>query len=96
MPDAAAAYGANPVALAALALAGGILAATMSTAVKAATARQEYIVRAVSIGVDQETAERVLAEVLDDRSHRGLSLEPAPRIAFDKLCDTGRTKVSHV
>ena len=70
------------------AMTGGHLALSASAAVRAESDRQNYIARAISIGVDQRTAERVLAEILEDRSRRGLALEPAPRIAFDKLCST--------
>lgn len=54
-------------------------------ALKAEADRQDYLVRAQTVGVSQEDAERILAEITEDRSNRGLPLEPVYRLALTKV-----------
>jgi len=64
------------------------LAATMDQRVlKVAADHQSYLARAVAMGVCKEDAARVLAEIVEDRSRRGLPLEASFRLALAKLYD---------
>lgn len=55
-------------------------------ALRDAMARQDYLVRAQTVGVGPEEAERVLAEIAEDRATRGLPLQPSYELALAKVC----------
>jgi hypothetical protein len=68
-------------------MASGLALSMFPHALKAAADHEQYVVRAATIGVDRETAERVADAVRDELLKTGRPPRPAYTIALQRLLD---------
>lgn len=61
------------------------LAAGMYAPLRAAADRETYLVTAQTLGRGREAAEQIVNEMIEDRLHQGLPLDPVYKLALEKI-----------